>query len=221
MPDSNAFLQSVVEDAQKVCIEKFNLATTSLGPDNPDLKAVKTDMDRIFSNLAKPDFWLRDIDADSTPIVTQVIILGAVDTDHLDGIVGKIRQTLVLIETDILIPGLAAAAIISTIPSGMNAQALNALRITRQQIAVRLQGFAQAGQDLTSDPDFVQRQTKQDQLVADYREKLKKNLIASKQTDVNILRNNGNAIQISTTKTAFFNIYDTISSFIQMKVGAP
>ncbi len=221
MPDSNAFLQSVVRDAQTVCTEKFNLATTSLGPDNPDLKAVKTDLDRIFSTLSKPGFWLNDIDADSTPIVTQVIILGSVDVGHLDGVVGKIRQTLVLIETDILIPGLASSAASTTVPSGMNAQVLNALRMTRQQIAIRLQNFAQAGQDLTQDPDFIERQTLQDQLVASYREKLKKNLIASKQSHVDILRNNGNAIQASTSKTAFFNIYDTISSFIQLKVGAP
>lgn len=222
MPDSNAFLQSIVKDAQTVCFEKFNLAATSLGPDDPDLKAVKTDLDRIFTALSKPGFWINDIDADGTLIVTQVIILGSVDVGHLDGVVGKIRETLVLIETDILAPGLAsAAAATPTVPSGMNTSVLNALRMTRQQIAIRIQRFAQAGQDLTQDSDFIAMQTRQDKLVADYREKLKNNLIASKQTDVNIIRNTGNSLETSASQSAFFSAYATLSKFIQMKLGTP
>lgn len=221
MPDSNAFLQSIVKDAQTVCFEKFNLVATSLGPDNPDVKSVKTDLDRVFSALAKPGFWVNPIDADGTPIVAQVITLGGIDSGHADGVVGKIRQTVLLIESEILTPGTVVAASNQPAPpSDMNTRVLNALRITRQQIAIRLQKFAQAGQDLLQDTDFIAMQTRQDQLVATYREKLKNNQIASKLTDVNIIQRNGVQIESSVMASAFMSTYSTLSNFIQMKLGA-
>jgi hypothetical protein len=220
MADSNAFLQSIVRDAQTVCLEKFNLAATTLGPTNPDVKAVKMDLDRIFGTLSQPTFWINTIDADGTPIVTQVIVLGSVDAGNLDGVVDKIRQTLQLIETEILLRGQASATAADPAPpSDMNTKVLNALRIARQQIAIRLQKFASAGQDLSQDDDFMTMQNRQDALVNSYREKLKKNQIASKQTDVNIIRNNGNSIESAATQVAFLSTYATLSNFIQLKVG--
>jgi len=221
MADSNAFLQSIVKDAQTLCLEKFNLAKTSLGPNNGDVKDLKKDLDRIFSTMAKPGFWTNTIDTDGTIIVVQVISLGGADTTKADVVVLKIRNVLQSIETNILTPVMTTPLNTNgKVPSDMNVQVLNALRITRQQIGIRLQGFAQANQDLTQDPDYRTRQARQDQLVATYREKLLNNGIASKLTDVNVIKRNGNLIAASATKTAFFSAYDTLSNFIQLKVGA-
>lgn len=220
MADSNAFLQSIVKDAQTVCLEKFNLAKTSLGPNNGDVKTLKKDLDRIFSTMAKPGFWTNTVDTDGTAIVVQVITLGGADASKADAMVLKIRNVLQSIESNIIIPVLTSPVRMNDkIPSDMNAQVLNALRITRQQIGIRLQDFAQANQDLTQDPDYKTRQARQDQLVTTYREKLLNNLISSKLTDVNVIKRNGNLIAASANKTAFYSAYDTLSNFIQMKVG--
>jgi hypothetical protein len=221
MADNNTFLQSIVKDAQTVCLEKFNLAKTSLGPNNDDVKNLKKDLDRIFSTMAKPGFWTNPVDSDGTPIVLTVITLGKSDAARPIDVVVKIKGVLQSIEVNVLdmvlnTPPLNPKA---KVPSDLNTQALNALRITRQQIAIRLQKFAQANQDLSQDPDFKPRQARQDQLVDTYRNKLLNNLIFSKLTDVNVIKQNGNFIAASTSKTAFFSSYDTLSNFIQKKVG--
>ncbi len=220
MANSNAFLQSLVKDTQTICTEKFNLAKTALGSNNADIIALKKEMDRIFTALNKPDFWTNTVDADSEPIVEQIIELGSVDSSHLDGVVGKIQKMLRLLETNILNPGLESVDA-DPATSGMNLQVLDALRLTRQQIGIRLRSFAQAGLDLMQDTEFQTLQARQDPLVVTYREKLKADLIVSKQTDVIIIKRLGDLISATETTDAFKTNYSKLSDFIQTKLPQP
>ena len=217
MSTSNAFLQSLVADSQTICIEKFNLVKTALGSDNADVRSIKTNMDRIFTALAKPDIWSNEVDADSEPIVEQMIVLGSVDSSHLDGAVKKIQKFLQLLETNMLKPALESLDA-PPATSGMNLQVLDALRLTRQQIGIRLRGFAQAGVDLTQDDDFQTMQDRQDPLVDTYRDKLKANLVVSKQTDVIIIKRLGDLIAATDTTVAFKSNYSKLSDFVQTKL---
>lgn len=217
MANSNAFLQSLVKDSQTICIEKFNLAKTALGANNADIVALQKDTDRIFTALSKPDIWANTVDADSEPIVEQIIVLGSVDSSHLDGVVGKIRKMLELLEANILQPGLESVDA-GPATSGMNLQVLDALRLTRQQIGMRLRSFALAGEDLTQDSEFQTLQARQDPLVDGYREKLKADLIVSKQTDVIIIKRLGDLISATETTDAFKTNYSKLSDFIQTKL---
>ena len=217
MANSNAFLQSLVNDAQTICIEKFNLAETALGPGNNTLIILKSDLDRVFTELTKPDIWSNEVDADSEPIVEQIIVLGSADSSRPDGVVQQIQTILQLLENNILKPGLES---LNTTPttSGMNLQVLDALRLTRQQIGIRLRAFAQAGDDLLQDTEFQALQERQDPLVDTYRDKLKANLIVSKQTDVIIIKRLGDLIAGTDTTDAFKTNYGKLSDFIQTKL---
>lgn len=218
MADSNAFLQTIVTDAKTVCQNKFNLAKTVVDPNNDDLKKLKKDMDRIFSTMAKPGFWNASVDADGTQVVVRVISLGKTDGTQPDKLLKNIGGLLQALEVTILQPA-QDTTVQTKLPSDMNTQALNALRMTRQQIAMRVQKFAQNNQDISQDPDYKTRQQKQDTLVATYREKLLNNLISSKQTDVKVLKQSGVTISGTLSKTAFFSAYDNLTNFIQLKVG--
>ena len=219
MADSNAFLQSIVADAKTVCQNKFNLAKTVMDPNNDDLKKLKKDMDRIFSTMAKPGFWNASVDTDGTQVVVQVISLGKSDGSQPDKLLKTMGGLLQAIQVTIIQPA-QDTTVQTRVPSDMNTQALNALRMTRQQIAMRLQKFAQNNQDLSQDPDFKTRQQKQDTLAATYREKLLNNQIASKQTDIKVLKQSGVTIAGTLSKTAFLSAYDNLTNFIQLKVGS-
>ena len=147
-------------------------------------------------------------------------MFGSVDSRHLDGVVGKIQKMLRLLETNILNPGLESVDA-DPATSGMNLQVLDALRLTRQQIGIRLRSFAQAGLDLMQDTEFQTLQARQDPLVVTYREKLKADLIVSKQTDVIIIKRLGDLISATETTDAFKTNYSKLSDFIQTKLPQP
>ncbi len=216
MANVNAFLQSIVKNTQSVCLEKFNLAKTAIGPANAELNAVKPDMDRIFLALDKPDFWTRPIpiDTDGTIIVAQVIVLDKLQPAQFNMVAAKIRSILTLLDTGVL-KAAAKPLVVSTVTSGMNIRILNALRITRQQINIRLQKFVDAGQDLTQDEAFKVMQIRQENLVKTYREQLTANLIDGKQGDVDAIQLSGKN-HAATTTTAMFKIhYNKLNNFIQ------
>lgn len=216
MANVNAFLQSIFKNAQSVCIEKFNLAKTAIGPDNAELNAVKPEMDRIFSPLEKQDFWNKPIpiDTDGTSIVAQVIALDKTQPAQFNTVAAKIRGILLLLDTRVLKAG-AKPLVVSTVTSAMNIRILNALRITRQQINIRLQKFFDAGQDLTQDEAFKVMQIRQENLVKTYREQLTANLIDGKEGDVTIIQLSGTSHANAAT-TAMFKIqYNKLNNFIQ------
>lgn len=218
MPNSNAFLLSLVNDAQTICVEKFNIAKTTSGAGVATLISVGSDMERIFAAVGNPDIWSATIDADSEPIVEQIIVLGSMDGSQPDEVLSKIAQMLQLIEVNILKPGMESTDAEPT-TSGMNLQVLDALRLTRQQIGMKLRSFALAGEDLTQNPTFQTMMAQQDTLVKTYREQLKDNKIVSKQTDVIIIKRLGDLISASETTHIFKTNYSKLSDFIQLKLG--
>ena len=219
MTKVNNFLESIVKSAQSVCLEKFNLAQTIPGPNAADLAVLKPDMDRIFTSLAKPDLWNSPtpIDTDGTAIVAQVIALDNVQPTQLNTVAAKIRGILTLLDVSILKSG-AQPQMAVAVTSGMNMRILNALRITRQQINIRLQKFTDAGQDLSQDDAFIAMQLRQEHLVKAYREKLTDNLIVGKESDVTIIQLSGNTIANTTTTAIFKMQYNKLNHFIQSQL---
>lgn len=219
MANVNAFLQSIVKSAKLVCFEKFNLAKTAFGPDNAELNAVKPDMDRIFLALDKQDFWnsTKPIDTDGTIIATQVIALDNVQPPQFNEVAAKIRSILTLLDTSV-IKAAAKPLALSIVTSGMNIRILNALRITRQKINIRLQKFVDAGQDLTQDEAFKVMQIRQENLVKTYREQLTANQINGKEEDVEIIQLLGNNHAMAATSTIFKVHYNKLNNFIQAEL---
>lgn len=216
MPNANAYLNSVVKDAKAVSREKFNLAKSALGQDNPDILETGARLDTVFLRLDDSGLWNRPVSYNCDSILENIVVLGG--STAPGDIVKAIRDMLAQLEK-LLVRANLESLDDTSLTSGMNLQVLDALRVTGQQIDTRLRNFAQGGQDLMQDAAFQVMWNRQATLTGVYREKLKSNAISSQKTDVIIVKRSGDLMAASPTTDAFKSTFGRLSDFIQAKVG--
>lgn len=222
MSNSNTFLRTLIAGAHSICIEKLAVAKAAPDAAPSTIEATAEIMDRLFNSLEAPDIWTVTLDVDSDPINRQIIALGSLGSNQGAEIVTQMRLLFELLDQTVLQPRLQVALDVpnALLPSDMNLQVMNALTRTRQQIGIRLVRFAQAGQDLQQDPEFLELQATHEALVSGYWEKLKTNAIAGRETDVRNIRQRGELISTSPDVDHFLRQYKMLTNFIQSELDA-
>ncbi|MCP3931407.1 MAG: hypothetical protein GY705_20165 [Bacteroidetes bacterium] len=216
MPNTNASLKEIIEDARLICKNKLLLIQTKFGGDHPEVSATQEEQTAVFSHFDNPEFWTVSIEMDEAILKEHIEKVDAISPDGLEDYLNCIENLLDLLEEGIV--EVVEEQLNAGIISDFNLKVLNALRKTRQIIGGRKRYFKNQGIDLGDDPDFQEMVSQQDKAIREYRKLLRSNAIVSKETDVNIVNRFGSEIRKATVLRLFFALYKALTRIIKRKL---
>ena len=218
--DNEKNFKDILTHARRVSFEKFKDVQKNSGASNPEVLAIKQEMDTVLARFDNPEIWAHPIEFDAAKIMGFVTEIDGDDPSDLTKFAADIRSFIAYLEENVLKNALSKVA--SEDNSNFNDKVLNALTLTRQSIGRKKKAFKGQGRDLDAVPKFQKMEKEQVTALAAYRIELRNNdNLKSKQTDVDTFLLTDKLIKATTNVIAFLDLFNQFTATVKSKTPTP
>ena len=218
MPFSNPKFVLLLEESKSICGLKLEAFEANLGSDHVELKQLRDQAKTTYDAFANPKFVFVTFDFDEPKIREFLADIHEIPTDKFTNFETSLGGMLKFLQDTALKEAEKAIGELTT--SVINAEILGTISIAAAKITKRINAFKEEGIDLMGQVAFLIKRRKHVKTKKAYRKLLRENSIQGQESDMLHIKNLGELIALSTTKTQFLGRYDKLTAFMEKQVDS-
>jgi hypothetical protein len=217
MPNDNPSLKALVLEAKDACRVKIDILKIALGDEAPELVTLNEAMNHTFDKFKLEGIWLHPISYDEPKLIERILFIRTLPDGSLEDLQKGVKELLDFLEKVLKEP---LNWLTEANTSDWNLKMLDALTRLRGSVTRKRKALAEAGDDPMDTAGFPELDANYNELLDDYRVKLKANEVQANENDIKTVKLLDQLISSSETSAKFIQYLKMLIRFLKEKTEA-